>query len=196
MKQKNWKLSLYKSICRCWYREAITVVHSLLQTLLLLLLLPDFKSLYQGCHQGWIKNFYHGNCGVIQGFPALRKAVTTYVKKYRIFFTCVDKVNQLLTCHSPLAPLSQLRLMNELQSSQDSQYKMFVGTFSNYGGYTLMAATHSWRLKTHVFEPHWQTMRFKLSWKGTKTNKLKEKPKVTSSVALVLVSRLRIRIDN
>ena len=29
--------------------------------------------------------FYHINCGVIQGFPALRKAVTTHVKKYRIF---------------------------------------------------------------------------------------------------------------
>ena len=28
---------------------------------------------------------YHGNCGVIQGFPALRKAVTTHVKKYVIF---------------------------------------------------------------------------------------------------------------
>ena len=29
--------------------------------------------------------FYHINCGVIQGFPALRKAVTTHVKKYRVF---------------------------------------------------------------------------------------------------------------
>ena len=29
--------------------------------------------------------FYHINCGVIQGFPAKRKAVTTHVKKYRIF---------------------------------------------------------------------------------------------------------------
>ena len=28
------------------------------------------------------KLFYHINCGVIQGFPALRKAVTTHVKKY------------------------------------------------------------------------------------------------------------------
>ena len=31
------------------------------------------------------KIFHHINCGVIQGFPALRKAVTTHVKKYRIF---------------------------------------------------------------------------------------------------------------
>ena len=32
-----------------------------------------------------IKAFYHINCGVIQGFPAPRKAVTIQVKKYRIF---------------------------------------------------------------------------------------------------------------
>ena len=31
------------------------------------------------------KKYYNINCGVIQGFPALRKAVTTHVKKYRIF---------------------------------------------------------------------------------------------------------------
>ena len=35
-------------------------------------------------------SIYHINCGVLQGFPALRKAVTTHVKKYRIFFTCID----------------------------------------------------------------------------------------------------------
>ena len=29
--------------------------------------------------------YYHINCGVIQGIPALRKAVTTHVKKYCIF---------------------------------------------------------------------------------------------------------------
>ena len=31
----------------------------------------------------------HINYGVIQGFPALRKAVTTDVKKISYFFTCV-----------------------------------------------------------------------------------------------------------
>ena len=37
------------------------------------------------------------------------KAVTdTHVEKYRIFSTCVDIVNQLLTRHSPLAPLGQV----------------------------------------------------------------------------------------
>ena len=44
----------------------------------------------------------------MQGFPALRKAITTYVKKYRIFSTCVDIANQLLIRHSPLAPLGQV----------------------------------------------------------------------------------------
>ena len=58
---------------------------------------------------------YHINCGVIQGFPALRKAVTTHVKKYRLWR------------HS-------VRLINERQSLHDSQYKLFVGAFSNYGG--------------------------------------------------------------
>ena len=61
------------------------------------------------------------NCGVIQGFPALRKAVTTHVKKYRIFSTCVDIANQLLTRHSPLAPLGQVD-------------KWTARAFSNYGG--------------------------------------------------------------
>ena len=125
--KKNWKLSFYKSICRCWYREAIKVVHSVLQTLLLLLL-PDFKSLYQG----WIKNFYYRNCGVIQGFPALRKAVTTYVKKYRIFLRVLIKA--ISYWHVTRLWHHSARLMNEQQSSQDSQCKLFVGTFSNYGG--------------------------------------------------------------
>lgn len=50
---------------------------------------------------------YHINCGVIQRFPALRKVVTTHVKKYRIFSTRVVIANQLLTRNSPLAPLGQ-----------------------------------------------------------------------------------------
>ena len=35
-----------------------------------------------------INAFYHINSGVVQGFLALRRAVTTHVKKYR-FFSCV-----------------------------------------------------------------------------------------------------------
>ena len=40
--------------------------------------------------------------------------------------------------------------------------------------------------KTLKYPYRWQTMRFKLSKKGKKTNILKEKPKVAYSVALVL----------
>ena len=75
---------------------------------------------------------YQINRGVIRGFPALRKAVTTHVKKYDIFsrvliypISCLHVTR--LWCHS-------VRLMNERQSLHDSKYKLFVGAFSNYGG--------------------------------------------------------------
>ena len=45
---------------------------------------------------------------LLQGFPAPRKAVTTHVKKYRIFSRVFDIANQLLTRHSPFAPLGQV----------------------------------------------------------------------------------------
>ena len=44
----------------------------------------------------------------IKGFPALRKAVTTHVKKYDIFSRVFDIANQLLTHHTPFAPLGQV----------------------------------------------------------------------------------------
>ena len=50
---------------------------------------------------------YHINCGVIQGFPALKKSVTTHVKKYDIF-SHVDIANQLLIRHSTLRPFGQV----------------------------------------------------------------------------------------
>ena len=56
----------------------------------------------------YYNTFYHINRGVIQEFPALRKAITTHVKKKSYFFTYVDIANQLLTRHSPLAPLGQV----------------------------------------------------------------------------------------
>ena len=54
---------------------------------------------------------YHINCGFIQGFLALGKAVTTHVKKYRIFSRVL------------------VRLMNEQQSLHDSQYKVVYRNF-------------------------------------------------------------------
>ena len=113
-------------------------------------------------------SIYHINCGVLQGFPALRKVVTTHVRKYCIFSTCVDIANQLLTRHF------FVRLMNERQSFHDSQYNLFVERSR------IMAA------KTLKIPYRWLTSRFKLFYRGKKTNILKEKLKVTYSVALVL----------
>ena len=49
------------------------------------------------------------NCGVTQGFSSLRKAVTTHVKKNYGFSSGVcDVANQLLTRHSPFAPLGHV----------------------------------------------------------------------------------------
>ena len=49
------------------------------------------------------------NCGVTQGFSFLRKAVTTHVKKKNGFSSGVcDIANQLLTRHSPFAPLGHV----------------------------------------------------------------------------------------
>ena len=55
-----------------------------------------------------IKYFHHINYGVIQGFPALGKAVTTHVKKYNTFSRVFNIANGLLTHHSPFAPLGQV----------------------------------------------------------------------------------------
>ena len=72
------------------------------------------------------------------GISGPEKSRNNTREKISYFFTCVDIANQLLTRHSPLAPLGQVivmvRLMNERQSIHDSQYKFFVGAFSNYGG--------------------------------------------------------------
>ena len=56
----------------------------------------------------YLQPFYLINYGVIQGFLALRKALTTHVKKYRIFPRVFDIANQLLTRHSPFAPLGRV----------------------------------------------------------------------------------------
>ena len=55
-----------------------------------------------------INFIYHTNYCVKRGFPALRKALTTQVKKYRNFLRVFDIANQLMTRHSPFAPLAQI----------------------------------------------------------------------------------------
>ena len=61
------------------------------------------------------------------GITGPEKSGNNTRERISYFFMCVDIANQLLTRHS-------LRLMNERQSIHDSQYKFFVGAFSNYGG--------------------------------------------------------------
>ena len=51
---------------------------------------------------------YHINYGVIQGFPAMRKAVIRHVEKYDIFSHVFYIANQLLIRHSLFAPLDQV----------------------------------------------------------------------------------------
>ena len=71
-------------------------------------------------------NIYRLKFGVIQGFPALRKAVTVYLKKYDIFHV-FDIANQLLN----VTPLSRyfVWLMNERQSRHHSQSKVICRNF-------------------------------------------------------------------
>ena len=49
----------------------------------------DFKYLMINQRKHRIDLFYHINYGAIQGFPALRKAITTHMKKISYFFKCV-----------------------------------------------------------------------------------------------------------
>ena len=64
--------------------------------------------------------------------------------------------------------------MNERQSLHDSQYKLSVGAFSSYGGQNTKKSVSLKDSKVQTF------------LEGKKTNTVKEKPKVTYSVALVL----------
>ena len=97
----------------------------------------------------------------------------THAKNIVFFFTYFDIANQLLTCHSPLAPLSQV----DKWTAKPSQFSIQVICLENP---RIMAA------KTLKNMYCWWTVRLKLSYKGKKTNILKEKLKVTYSVVLVL----------
>ena len=76
-------------------------------------------------------SIYHINCGVNTKISGPEKSCNNTREKMSYFLTCVDIANQLLIRHSPLAPLGQV---DERQSPHDSQYKLFVGAFANYGG--------------------------------------------------------------
>ena len=76
--------------------------------------------------------FYHINYGVVQAFPAPRKAVTTHVKKYDMFSCVFDIASQLLTRHSR----HSVRVMNEQQSCHHSMSAVVV--FQNILGLWLL----------------------------------------------------------
>ena len=59
---------------------------------------PNFHRFIEASKGEWsfYNSMYHIKCGVMQGFPALRKAVTTR-EKISYFFTCVDIANQPFT---------------------------------------------------------------------------------------------------
>ena len=70
-----------------------------------------------------------------RGISGPEKSRNNTREKISSFFTCVGIANQLLT----LAWLTRLwrhavKLINDWQRLHHSQYKLFVGAFSNYGG--------------------------------------------------------------
>ena len=66
------------------------------------------------CHL--LFSIYHINCGIIQGFPALRKAVTAHVKNIVIFHVCLKLV-------------ATLKVDKWRQSLHHLQSKVFCGNF-------------------------------------------------------------------
>ena len=95
--------------------------------------------------------FYHINYSVIQGFPALRKAVTTHLKNYDIFFH-VCLISPISCWHVTQLSRHSVRLINERQSFHDSQYKVILSEL-----FRIMAA------KTLKKTYRSQTVTFKLS---------------------------------
>ena len=65
---------------------------------------------------------YHINYGVIQGFPALRKTVTTHVKKDPFFHVCL--ISPISCWHVTRLSRHSVRLMNERQNLHYSRSKV------------------------------------------------------------------------
>ena len=110
---------------------------------------------------------YHINRSVIQGFLALRKAVTTHVKKYCIVYVC--------WC-SQSAAYTSLAF-----GATRSGWWMNGKAFTILNTSCLSELSRIMAVKTLKNPYRWQTMRFKLSWKGKKTIIPKEKPCVNST---------------
>ena len=126
-----------------------------------------------------VKYIYHINCDVIQGFPALRKAVTTHVKKY------VDIANQPLTHHSPLAPLVQVD-----EGTVKPSWFSIQGSLSE----------PSWIMPAKTWKNlyHWKTVRFQFFFRRERKPKYLKKNRKLCIQWLWCwhFSRLRMKIEN
>ena len=101
----NFTIKRYVHDIFCFHHSCISIflIHSPACFSLLCMIFNDcFTSLVS------VRNTYHINYGVIQGFPVLRTAVTIYVKKTSTFSRVSDFANQLLTRHLPFVPFGQV----------------------------------------------------------------------------------------
>ena len=137
---------------------------------------PSEVSLTSGRFNPWgiweWKLIYHINYGVIQGFPALRKAVTTHEKKQRIFHVCLISP---ISCWTSLAfRATRSGWWRNGEVSTIFNPRSLVGIFSDNGC-----------LNTKKFvslrDSDVQTF-----LEGEEDKIWKEKPKVTYSVSLVI----------
>ena len=83
------------------------------------------------CYEYLNKSFLLHKLRCYTGISGSEKSRNNTREKISYFFTSVDIANQLLTRHRLWR--HSVRLINERQSLHDSQYKLFVGAFSNYG---------------------------------------------------------------
>ena len=120
--------------------------------------------------------FYYTNYGVIQGFPALRKAVTTYVKKYDILFTCVWYRQSDTDMSHAFPPLGQVDEWTAKPSPFSIHGRLSEYFRINYGCYKTEISVLT--LTDSEVQTFLET--------GENQNTIYEKLKVTYLVALVM----------
>ena len=114
-----------------------------------------------------MKNFVNCFGGVIQRFPALKKAVTTHVKKYLLFFF-------FFTCwYSQSAAYTSLAF-----GTTRSGWWMNGKTFTILNASCLSELSRIMAAKTLKNPYHWQTTRFNLPRRGRKPIYLKKNRKL------------------
>ena len=115
---------------RCNLKKKMKCVHLLFSHQMVSLFDEKTKGIYifhvyfplQRFWKGVCIYIYHINYGVIQGFPALRKAVTTHVKKDPFFHVCL--ISPISCWHVTRLSRHSVRLMNERQNLHYSRSKV------------------------------------------------------------------------